>query len=74
MNGQMKRYEKSLKSTPYFDSSKLCKVQIDYHGLIAYAKQKGVAVPDLTDEEKDAFIVNSSMDEIYKMRREAANA
>lgn len=64
MNGQMKRYEKSLKSTPYFDSSKLCKVQIDYHGLIAYAKQKGVAVPDLTDEEKDAFIVNSSMGQL----------
>ena len=46
--------------------SQLSMGQIDYRELIAYAKQKGVAVPDLSDEEKNAFIVNSSTEEIYK--------
>ncbi|MCR5103558.1 MAG: hypothetical protein K6B68_03775 [Eubacterium sp.] len=65
------RYEKSLQTTPYFDSAKLRGVQIDYQGLIAYARNKGITVPELTDEEKNKFIINSTMSEIKKMCDEA---
>ena len=71
MNGQMKRYEKSLQATPRYDSSRLRRIQIDYHRMIAYAKEKGVPVSELTEEEMNQFIVNSNMTEIKKLRREA---
>ena len=69
MNGQMKKYKESMLTTPHVAlSPELHKVKIDYHGLIAYAKKKGVSVPELSDEEKNDFILNSSMDEINKAR------
>ena len=60
MNGQMmnyKRYYESLKNTPEPDEV-LNPVVIDYKGLIAYAKTRGVEPCDLSDEEKSRFIVS----------------
>ena len=71
MNGQMKKYKESLKKTPLVVlPAELRQVQIDYHGLIMYAKTKGVSVPELTDEEKNRFILNSNMERINKLRSE----
>ena len=60
MNGQMlssnKRYEESLNrmSAPIF-ASQLPKVKMNLAGLSRYAKDKGVSVRDLTEEEKNRF-------------------
>lgn len=45
-------------------------IKIDYLGLLAYARSLGLTIADLTDEEKNWFIENSSMEEIYKIRAE----
>jgi len=39
--------------------SELPKVRIDYKGLLDFAKQKGVRVVDLTEEEKNQFVTPS---------------
>ena len=60
MNGQMlssnKRYEESLNrmSAPIF-ASQLPKVKMNLAGLSRYAKDKGISVRDLTEEEKNQF-------------------
>lgn len=62
MNGQMKKYKESLKTTQYkVPDPALSKVKIDYTGLFAYAKFKGVQPGYLSDEEKNRFILNSDM-------------
>ncbi len=60
MNGPMlnsnQKYQNSLKnmSSPvYF--SQLPKVKMDLKGLSQYAKNKGVTVAELTEEEKNKF-------------------
>lgn len=64
MNGQMlnsnKRYEESLNrmSTPVY-ASQLPKVKMNLAGLSRYARDKGVSVRDLTEEEKNQFGVFS---------------
>ena len=61
MNIQMKKYEKyltSLKNTPEPVATTNL-VPIDYKGLIAYAKQKGVRPCDLSDEEKQSFFIKT---------------
>lgn len=42
-------------------------IRIDYDGLIAYAKSIGLQPGELPDEEKDKFILNSSMTEIKQI-------
>lgn len=49
------KYETSLQNTPFF-AEDIPSVKIDYKGLIAYAKKKGVNVCDLSDEEKQPFV------------------
>lgn len=64
MNGQMqnsnRRYQKSLRNmsapVPF---SQLPKVKMDLCGLSRYAREKGVTVRDLTEEEKNRFGVFS---------------
>ena len=64
MNGQMlnsnKRYEESLNrmSAPVY-ASQLPKVKMNLAGLSRYARDKGVSVCDLTEEEKNQFGVFS---------------
>ena len=49
-------------SIPFNESSKptmpseLPDVRIDYNGLVNYAKQKGVRVIELSDNEKNRFV------------------
>lgn len=56
MNGQMMNYRKSLNSAilPIMPSE-LPKIRIDYTGLLAYAKSKGVRVIELSEEERERF-------------------
>ena len=60
MNGPMQnsslRYQESLSkmSSPVF-SSRLPKVKMNLKGLSRYAKEKGMMVKDLTEEEKNQF-------------------
>ncbi len=59
MNGQMMNYKKyydSLKNTPEPEDA-VNLMAIDYKGLVAYAKSKGVEPCDLSDDEKNRFII-----------------
>lgn len=60
MNGQMlssKRYEMSLKhmAEPILPSQ-LPKIKMNLAGLSRYAKEKGISLYDLTEDEKEKFI------------------
>lgn len=60
MNGRMtsynlKRYAESLKNTP--ESSATVLYPIDYKGLVAYAKSKGMQPCELEQSEKEKFIM-----------------
>lgn len=54
----MKKYEESLKNTQFIDPTKLNPkhIKLDLSDLIKYAKNKGVHVCDLSDEEKSKFM------------------
>ena len=68
MNGQTMSYKEMLQKTQQPKVSPMVfKVRIDYHGLRDYAKKKGSKIFDLSDEEKNEFIKNSSMKEIRAM-------
>lgn len=68
MSGRKKNYKDMLKGTPYPQvSAEVFKVNIDYHGLREYANSKGIPISQLTDVERDRFIVNSSMSQIRAM-------
>ena len=45
---------------PYFKAD-IPEIRIDYKGLTAYAREKGIRVCDLTDAEKNAFIIGADM-------------
>ena len=56
MNGQMKKYKESLAKTP--DPILLSQIttRMDLRGLMNYAKEKGLKVEQLSNEEKMAFV------------------
>ena len=55
MNGQMKKYKESLRSG--IMPSQIPKVKLDMRGLVKYAKERGIAPIDLTQEEKERFMM-----------------
>ena len=63
MIGQMKHYRNVRLSGPYFKKD-IPNVNIDYRGLVAFAKKKGVLVCNLSDEEKNLFIKGSDMNKV----------
>lgn len=57
MNGQTMNYKKSIANTVHpIMPSELPNVKIDYAGLLAYAKNKGLKVIQLTESEKNKFV------------------
>ena len=58
MNGLMQKYRESLEKTPGpVKLQDLPPMVIDYRGLLAYAKEKGVQPGFLSEEEKKAFVL-----------------
>ncbi len=64
MNGQMKNY--SPMYGPY-KRSEIPDIAIDLRGLVSYAKSKGVSVPELSDSEKQQFVLNATMDDLKRV-------
>lgn len=72
MNGQMTRHESYLQSLknlcgPY-KTSEIPNVKMNLRGLVKYAKSKNKQVPELSDEEINQFIIDSSMEEVRRIR------
>lgn len=57
MSGQMTKYKESLKYMP--EPIMLSQIQrkVNLRGLMKYAKEKGVKVTQLTNEEKNRFLL-----------------
>lgn len=56
MNGQMKNYNKYLKSLETMKEPTVPRAKLDLRGIMLYAQTKGVSVEELTRAEKDRFI------------------
>jgi hypothetical protein len=56
MNGQMKRYRESLAKTPAPILLSQMGQSLNLRGIIRYAKDKGVKVDQLSEQEKMMFI------------------
>lgn len=56
MTGQMKRYRELLKKTP--DPILLSQIQkkMDLRGLMTYAKERGMKVAELSEQERMSFV------------------
>lgn len=57
MNGQMRKYKESLARTEPPVLLSQMKQRLNLKALLEYARQKGVKVIELTEQEKMAFIV-----------------
>ena len=57
MTGQMTKYKESLRHMP--EPIMLSQIQrkVDLRGLMNYAKEKGIKVAQLTNEEKNRFLL-----------------
>ena len=56
MTGRMKKYRESLKRTPEPIMLSQIQQKMDLHGLMEYAKKKGMKVVELTEKEKMSFM------------------
>ena len=56
INDRIKKYKASLANMGEPIQLSQIKYKMDMRGVIKYAKDKGVSVADLTDEEKNRFV------------------
>lgn len=56
MTGQMKKYRESLMKTPDPILLSQIKQKMDLRGLMAYAKERGVKVAELSEQERMSFV------------------
>ena len=56
MNGQMKKYRESLKNTPEPILLSQIQQKMDLRGLMAYAKERGMKVAELSEQERMSFV------------------
>ncbi len=56
MNGQMKKYRDSLKKTPNPILLSQIQEKMDLRGLMDYAKERGMKVEELSEQEKMSFV------------------
>lgn len=66
MNGQMKLFRPEPLTGPYFKAD-IPRIRIDYKGLTAFARKKGKRACDLSDAEKNLFIVGADMDMVRQV-------
>ena len=65
MSGLMRKYKKSLANTPGpVKLQDLPPLIIDYRGLLAYARKKGVQPGMLSEKEKMSFVMRKSNDKM----------
>ena len=76
MSGLMQKYEESLKNTPGpVRLADLPPMVIDYRGLLAYAKEKGVQPGMLSKKEKMTFVINKEGSALFVSKdRSESNA
>ena len=56
MTGQMKKYRESLKNTPEPILLSQIQQKMDLRGLMAYAKERGMKVAELSEQERMSFV------------------
>ena len=56
MTGQMKKYRESLKKTPEPILLSQIQQKMDLRGLMAYAKERGMKVAELSEQERMSFV------------------
>lgn len=62
MNGQMEKYKDSLITMQGPILLSQCPdIKLDLRGLMKYAKEKGVKVIDLSEDEKASFVKNQKI-------------
>lgn len=61
MIGQM-----NLSNTHPYSRDEIPKFNIDYRGLIKYARSIGKSVVELSDKEKEKFIIGNTIDDVQK--------
>ena len=57
MTGQMTKYKESLRHMPEPIMLSQIQKKVDLRGLMNYAKEKGIKVTQLTNEEKNSFLL-----------------
>lgn len=56
MTEQMKKYRESLKNTPEPILLSQIQQKMDLRGLMAYAKERGMKVAELSEQERMSFV------------------